>query len=415
MVLPILFILGCGDLTPSKSASAESTRILEKLRDIEEVEPDISLPASFTILPKIVQHIVGGKKEYKLFYFCQHHTSTEMKSVVYEQFASALFDAKGKSSRVADYTVSSNESTNQLIVRCPDMNDAKSVFDFLRNVDVPPIQVKIDCLISEIYADKTLDWETTLEVEDLFGTGIWGGPAGKSFGSAIEPLVEETSIAAFPGGSLRELGRSKMGLKVGYLSNDNKFLSLVDTLESEGYLKILMNPTLEVVNGKTAKVSSTQKVPLNQIFLKSGNSELFESKTEYEDVVDSLEITPHVFADGYIGLETKIILGSKLTPEGIKQVPIITKKEIENAENRVMPGHSLIIGGMRKTEKRDVLRGIPFLKDIPIIGILFSGRDFEERAVETIFVLTPSVSRSGVPRAKMMEKIKERRVEKNEN
>ena len=167
-------------------------------------------------------------------------------------------------------------------------------------------------------ADKTLDWETTLAMENFLGESIWAGPAGKPFGTAVDQLVQETSIAAFPGGSLRELARAKMGLKVGYLSNSHNFTALVDTLESQGYLKILMNPTLEVVNGKTATVSSTQKVPLTKTYLRSGNSDLFESRQEYQDVVDSLRITPHVYADGYIGLETSIVLGSKLTPEGIK-------------------------------------------------------------------------------------------------
>jgi hypothetical protein len=52
--------------------------------------------------------------------------------------------------------------------------------------------------------------------------------------------------------------------------------------------------------------------------------------TEYVDVIDSLLVTPHVFADGYIGLETKCVTGSKSTPEGVAQIPIITKREIEN-------------------------------------------------------------------------------------
>jgi type II secretory pathway component GspD/PulD (secretin) len=180
----------------------------------------------------------------------------------------------------------------------------------------------------------------------------------------------------------------------------------VDLLESQGYLKILMNPTLEVVNGKTAKVSSSQKVPIDRTFLRdiSGVGSYIE-RTEWENVVDSLQVTPHVFMDGSIGLETNILLGSKLTPEGIKQVSIITKKEIDVKENRIRPGESLIIGGLRKIERRDVIRGIPFLKDIPLIGIFFSGRDFEERAVETIFILTPSISTGGIPREEMVEDV----------
>jgi murein DD-endopeptidase MepM/ murein hydrolase activator NlpD len=166
-----------------------------------------------------------------------------------------------------------------------------------------------------------------------------------------------------------------------------------------------MNPTLEVVNGKTAKVSQTQEVPRQQITQERPDWQYITTRTEYVNVVDSLEITPHVFADDYIGLETKILLGSKLTPEGVKQLPIITMKEIENKENRIRQGESLVIGGIRKTEKRDVSRGVPFLKDIPVLGILFSGRDFEERAVETIFILTPTISTGGRPTEEVIEEI----------
>ena len=409
-VMVTLSVGGCGDFTTPETAAVESTRIIKDLGRVDpRPDPNVPLPHFFTAPPKIIEQNVGGNLEYKLFYFCQHHTSPELQTIVHNQFASALFDEKGKSTRVADYNVSSNAATNQLIVRCPMREDAESVLDFLREADVPPIQVKISCLISEVYADKTIDWETTLAIQDLFGEGLTAVPSGQAFGTAIPNILEEPStIAAFPGGSLRELARAKMGLKVGYLSHSGNFLSMVDTLESQGYLKILMNPTLEIINGKQAKVMSSQKVPVQTTYLRSGNSELFESRQEYEDVIDSLTITPHVFADGYIGIETSILLGSKLTPEGIKQIPIITKKQIENKENRIRPGESLVIGGLRKSERRDVLRGVPFLKDIPILGILFSGRDFEERAVETIFILTPTISTGGVPREEMVDDVKRR-------
>jgi len=106
-----------------------------------------------------------------------------------------------------------------------------------------------------------------------------------------------------------------------------------------------------VVNGGNAKISSMQKVPLDRSTMRSTQSDYLETKTEYEDVVDSLEITAHVFAGGYIGLETDILLGSKNTPEGVKQVPIITTKEITNKNNRIRQGESLIIGGIRKNEE----------------------------------------------------------------
>ena len=409
----MLWAGGCGDVLGQKSTGAQAQNIIRDLSRIEPVsDPNIAVPEVYKEPPKIVGQVVGGTPEFKLFYFCMYHTSDELKEIVHAQFATKLFDKKGKETKLVDYTVSSLAATNQLIVRCPTQEDADAVLELLEMIDVPPIQVKIDCLISEVYADLTLDWETTIEIQNLFGEGIRAGSAAQPFGTDVAELVTEGSVLpAFPGASLRDLARTKMGLQIGYLSESEDFLAMVDLLESKGYLKILMHPTLEVVNGKTAKVSASQRVPLQMITKTvpgSGGVTVILTETEYVDVVDSLEITPHVFADGYIGLETKILLGSKLTPEGVKQLPIVTKKEIENEENRIRQGESLVIGGIRKTEKRDVVRGVPFLKDIPIIGVLFSGKDFEERVVETIFVLTPTISTGGMPNKEMVEDIKRR-------
>jgi hypothetical protein len=63
---------------------------------------------------------------------------------------------------------------------------------------------------------------------------------------------------------------------------------------------------------------------------------------------------------------------------------------------------------MRKSENRSVVRGVPFLKDIPILGILFSSKDFEEKATEITFILTPTISAGGKPHAEMVEYIREK-------
>jgi type II secretory pathway component GspD/PulD (secretin) len=406
----VLWIGGYVYLPAQTSTENEAKETLLKLQTQDVSEPNIPMPEVYKTLPEITEQTVAGKTEWKLFYFCRYLTSDELKQVIHEQFATLLFDKKGKEEKIPDYNVTSNPATNQLIVRCPTREDAEAVLETLNQIDVPPIQVKIDCLISEIYADFTFDRETTIAIENIFSDeNIKLKPGGTAYGADVQQLIEDDEyLAAFPGASLRELIRSRMGLKIGYSSLAREFTVLIDLLESRGFLKILMNPTLEIVNGKKAIVKSTQHVPIDKMTMRSTQSDYLETKTEYEDVIDSLEITPHVFADGYIGLETSIVLGAKNTPDGVKQVPIITKKEISSEENRIRHGESLIIGGIRKTEKFGVARGVPILKDIPLIGFLFSGEDTEERAVETIFILTPTISTNGRPREEIMDEIREK-------
>ena len=406
----LVFWIGeTGDVRAQTDTEHEAEATLNGLKINLTEDPNVALPEAYTSPPKIFEQVVGGSSEWKLSYACRHHTSDELKKIIHEQFATKLFDKKGKETKLVDYTVSSQPHTNQLIVRCPAQQDAEAVLEVLNEVDVPPIQVKIDCLISEVYADMTFDRETTIAIENLFGESVTMKPGGTAFGADVRELVlEDEFLPAFPGASMREVARSRMGLNIGFLEQakiGHSFTVLIDLLESRGYLKILMNPTLEVVNGGTAKVSSMQKVPLDRMTMRSTQSDYIETKTEYEDVIDSLEVTAHVFADEYIGLETTIQLGSKNTPEGVKQVPIITTKEITNKNNRIRQGESLIIGGIRKNEEYAVVRGIPILKDIPLIGFLFSSEDTEQRAVETLFILTPTISTGGRPKEEVMKEV----------
>lgn len=378
-VLPVILLLaisGCGDFFEKKSTELETRKILSELEQVREI-PSVTNP-----LPEMYR---GGSKRVhvkdgtKLLYFTRNHTVDKLANLIKQQLG---------------HKVDQNPATNQLIIHCPDDAQADKVLEFLALVDVPPIQVNIDCLVLERFADMTMDWETTILLENFLGEGI---TLGKS----------KFPDAAFPGAALRESKRAEFGLDFGYWRNEGKsghqFRAMVDMLISRGYLKVLMNPQLETINGQKAKIVSRENAPLEKIVAKEGVDPY--SLTEYQWVEDALEVTPHVFADGSVGLETNVKIGSRSKPEGVVQVSIITERSVDVSENRIAPGDSLVIGGLRKSEKRSIIRGIPFFKDLPVVGVLFSSKDFEEKATEIIFILTPSISSGGVKYAKMAEDI----------
>lgn len=381
-----------GNFFESKPTELESRRILRDLSSVRET-PDVRIPRPgvYTDPPQITEGTINGQPEARLYYFARYQTVDALLGLFGEQFVNPLNDNEGNPLPGAPYTADINAATHQIIVSCPSVECAKEVLYFFEQVDVIPIQVRIDCLISEVYADHTLDWETHLEIQNLFGEGI-------------------NLVGMLPGAALRDIARSKFGLKAGYVDQEGKFGALVDALVSRGYLKILMNPQLEVVNGQTAAIRTTEHVTIDTIAIvrKQGpldiedlaaidlSDDLVLSPVRHT-VTDSLEITPRVFSDGMIGLTTVAVIGSKATPEGVKQIPIVTERRITVAENRIRQGESLIIGGITKTEQRSVVRGVPGLKDIPLLGVLFSSKDFEERAKEVLFILTPTISTGGVP------------------
>jgi len=406
VILGAIGMAGCHDWPDERVTAIEAQNILRELSEIDAVDDaNIPIPPMYKLPPKKVKQIVGGAEEWKLFYFARFHTAEKLQTIIHEQFSSRIFDAKGeKSQTVPNFAVTASPGTNQIIARALTEQDVDAILEVIQEVDVPPIQVRIECMVSELYADLTVDRETTLLIENLFGEGVALGGKRDTSGNLLP---------AFPGAALRDPAREKFGLKIGVSRGElgHRFEALVDVLVSRGYLKVLMNPSLEVVNGQMAKIQAKEHVPLQEITIQAGGfggETILRTQTEYYDIIDSLQITPHVYADGSIGLETTAQLAAYLTPEGIKQLPIVTERTVTNKENRIRHGESLIIGGIRKTEKRDVVRGVPILKDIPLLNMLFSGRDFEERAKEVLFIITPTISTGGTPNQEVVDMLRER-------
>lgn len=403
--LAILSLSGCGDFFAKKPTEIETREILNELSQIRE-NPNITntLPDLYRTPPKRV----ATKEGVKLFYFTKHHSADNLAKLVKDQFCTKPVGDAGKRTAIPGYDVSASPATNQLIYHCPNDAEIDKALNFLENIDVPPIQVNIDCLILERFGDVTMDYETSIMIENFLGQEITIGEARGEFTSGV---LDELA-PAFPGASLREETRSTFGLDFGYWIDKgvpgHQVRAVIDMLISRGYLKILLNPTLETVNGKEATVTIRDFAPYEKIVTGQAGPDAAYNLTDYKWVEDTLTVTPSVFSDGSIGLKTSITIGSKSKPEGVVQASIITERSIKVAENRIPPGQSLVIGGMRKSEKRSVIRGVPFFKDLPIIGALFSSKDFEEKATEIIFILTPSISSGGREYAEMAEFVRQK-------
>ena len=380
-VLSICFVGGCGEFFSRESTKAQNEQIFRSLSQIQVV-PDANRPVPdlYRAEPKVLPTKTGVT----LFYFTRHHPPTTLAPLVRGQLVDLVspHPAAGKTPKESSM-VDENPATNQLIVRCQNAEDANLVLDFLQQVDVPPIQVRVDCLISELFADLTMDYETKVQIQNLLG--------------------EDFGIKSFlPGASMRSVARGGIGLEAGITKAE--FSALIDVLESRGYAKVLMRPSVEVVNGRTAKIQIKERIPTPEKIL-SGTMVI--DTVKYQDIMDYLEVTPNVYADGTIGLKTSAGIASK-SPDGVEQVPVLTDRQITNEENRLRRGQSLIIGGIIKTERMSVIRGVPLLQDIPGLGTLFSAKDFEDRAKEILFILTPSISGNGTSHEETIARVRQK-------
>jgi len=54
-------------------------------------------------------------------------------------------------------------------------------------------------------------------------------------------------------------------------------------------------------------------------------------------------------------------------------------------------GQTAVIGGLIRTNESEVRRGVPLLKDIPLIGMLFSSNNKVHQNRELIIFVTPRI------------------------
>lgn len=385
----VLLASGCGDFFSKRPTEIQSMSILEELGQVRE-SPYINNPVPSMYQQRATRLPI--KDGVKLFYFTQNHPANHLATLIEQQLG---------------VKSTTSNAVNQIVAYCKDDEQADAVQQYLHLIDIEPVQVNIDCLILERFGDITMDWETSILVENLLGEEITIGEARGTFDN--EGVLVDLD-PAFPGASLREVERQRFGLDFGYWMNKgvpgHQVRAIVDVLISRGYLKILLNPQLETVNGQAATVTIRDYTPIEEVRTSSAGVGSVYNITKYVWVEDTLTVLPHVYSDGSIGLKTDIKIGSRSKPEGVVQRSIITERSINVEENRVQPGLSLIIGGMRKSEKRSVVRGVPFFKDLPIIGVLFSSKDFEEKGTEIVFILTPSISSGSVPNAKIVSDLR---------
>jgi general secretion pathway protein D len=110
---------------------------------------------------------------------------------------------------------------------------------------------------------------------------------------------------------------------------------------------------------------------------------------QYIDVATTLTITPTINADGYVNLSVLQEVNSA-TAEIQFDAPVISTREAET-QLLARNGQTVVIGGLVDRQRDRTRTGIPFLKDIPVLGLLFGSTRENEVNSELFLFLTPYI------------------------
>ena len=175
----------------------------------------------------------------------------------------------------------------------------------------------------------------------------------------------------------------------------------VNYLISSNKARVLANPKILLTSGKTSKIdlSSEYIDTMTTQFLSSGAIGTSQSQKEVNKGSDNgitVEISSFISPDGYVTLDITPQYNSIAdTVYDTNQIDILAtllqKRMLELKGIRVKDGETLVIGGMIQERENKNVTKIPFLGDIPVLGMFFRSTTTGKSREEMVMMLTPQI------------------------
>ena len=276
---------------------------------------------------------------------------------------------KNLTSKRSDASISSDTRTNKIIVVDIDPNIRK-MRALLESLDVPEKQVMIEARIVEASSNFARD------IGVKWNFGYQDGSASVANINNITGSMGGVVTTGLSGST----GGIAAGMSFGKLLSNIQLDMRLSAASTVGQVKIISTPKVLTVNNKPAKISQGQMIPYQNTSSTDG------AKTEFIEAALSLEVTPHITADGSVNMRIK----ASNNTAGVGSPPPINKKEA-TTELVVKNGETTVIGGIYVDSETEGDTGVPYLSDIPMFGWLFKSNSKSKVKNEMLIFITPKI------------------------
>lgn len=192
----------------------------------------------------------------------------------------------------------------------------------------------------------------------------------------------------------------------------DRILAFLDAEERRGNARLLAEPTILAGNNERATFLAGGELPIPTVqgFGGGGGSALGAGiSITYRQFGVQLDFTGEIVSDSLVKLSvtpevSSLDFGNAITIQGFR-IPAFRTRRISSTVD-VRRDQSLIISGLFTTEDSKARTGVPLLKDIPILGLLFSSARFQRAESELVVIVTPAVIDPMRPRAQDLVPLK---------
>ncbi len=166
------------------------------------------------------------------------------------------------------------------------------------------------------------------------------------------------------------------------------FFGVLDALRQDNLVKIVAEPTLVCESGRAAKFSVGGQIAVPE------PQGLGSVGVEYKDYGTRIDFVPIVLGNGKLHLEVRpsvseLDYANSTTIQGTT-VPGFTLRVADTAVE-MMAGQTLALAGLSKSRTEGINTGLPWISDVPYLGVAFRKVHEEVNEVETLILVTPEL------------------------
>ncbi len=320
--------------------------------------------------------------------------------------ANLMGGGDGKNSLLSERgSVAIDDRTNTLLVH-DTAERLQNIRRLVATLDIPIRQVLIESRIVVVNDDFSRELgvrfgATAYNENSTDGATVISGTGGGT-DTMINSIIDNlgTSGTIFPIELPQLTDRYNVNVPIG--SPAGRFsLAVLETeylvdleltaLQAEGRGEIVSTPRVITANQKEARIEQGVEIPYQE------SASSGATTTQFKKAVLSLTVTPQITPDNNIIMDLLVSKDNvgELTPSATGGfVPSIDTRSVET-QVLVRDGQTVVLGGIYETERRETVNKVPYLGDIPGLGVLFRSKSNVANKAELLIFVTPRILTEG--------------------
>lgn len=288
--------------------------------------------------------------------------------------------------------------TNQLFVQdIPERLD--EIRRLIARIDVPTRQVMIEARIVEAQDTFSQDIGSRLGIVHSGPTSWVNGGAGSTYSTGTgaaaagglntmtvgTTTITNPNFVNLPAASQNGFNPGVIGLTLFDRSISNLLNLELSALEVDGQANDIASPRVVTANNVKATIMQGTQIPYQTVSAGGGIG-----MVQFQNAVLSLEVTPQITPDGDVFLTVKV---HKDTPNPAVSSAAGVAIDTKSVDTQVLVqnGGTVVIGGIFEKTQTITTTKIPFLGDLPYVGIFFRDRAKTNNRTELLIFITPRV------------------------